>query len=90
MKSNVRRANVYFNLEKLYELTNEAMAEIDSNYWKKCIGHMKKEIHYYMEHDGLHNQVESQEMETESKDNDNLDHFTIQVCLVIDRSLISH
>ena len=44
----VRRANVFFNLKKLYKLTLTAMAAIDSEYWTKCIEHMKKEVHHYM------------------------------------------
>ena len=29
------------------------MADIDGAYWRKCIGHLRKEIHFYMMHDGL-------------------------------------
>ena len=29
------------------------MAAVTAEYWKKCIEHVKKEIFYYMHHDGL-------------------------------------
>ena len=29
------------------------MAAVTAEYWKKCIEHVKKEIFYYMYHDGL-------------------------------------
>ena len=29
------------------------MAAVTAEYWKKCIEHVKKEINYYMYHDGL-------------------------------------
>ena len=29
------------------------MADIDGAYWRKCIGHLRKEIRFYMMHDGL-------------------------------------
>ena len=29
------------------------MAAVTAEYWKKCIEHVKKEIAYYMYHDGL-------------------------------------
>ena len=29
------------------------MAAVTAEYWKKCIEHVKKEISYYMYHDGL-------------------------------------
>ena len=53
----VRRANVYCNLKALYKLTIKAMAAIDSEYWTKCIGHMMKEVHYYMLQDRVNAEV---------------------------------
>ena len=53
----VRRANVFFNLKKLYKLTMKAMEAIDSEYWTKCIEHMKKEVHYYMLQDRVNAEV---------------------------------
>ena len=53
----VRRANVFFNLKKLYKLTLTAMAAIDSEYWTKCIEHMKKEVHHYMLQDRVNAEV---------------------------------
>ena len=29
------------------------MASIDASYWSKCIDHMIKEVYYYMKHDRL-------------------------------------
>ena len=53
MKQAVRRANVFRNLQGIYDLTCKAMAAVTAEYWKKCIEHVKKEIFYYMYHDGL-------------------------------------
>ena len=53
MKQAVRRANVFRNLQGIYDLTCKAMAAVTAEYWKKCIEHVKKEILYYMYHDGL-------------------------------------
>ena len=53
MKQAVRRANVFRNLQGIYDLTCKAMAAVTAEYWKKCIEHVKKEIAYYMYHDGL-------------------------------------
>ena len=53
MKQAVRRANVFRNLQGIYDLTCKAMAAVTAEYWKKCIEHVKKEIFYYMHHDGL-------------------------------------
>ena len=73
---------MYFNLEKLFELTKQAMADIDSDYWIKCIEHMKKEIHYYMEQDGLlTNQEEIKINEPEFIST--MDHLLIPVSLMI-------
>ena len=49
----VRRANVYFSLRAIKQLTDTAMASIDAEYWTKCIEHMFKEVYYYMQHDGV-------------------------------------
>ena len=49
----VRRANVYFSLKAIKQLTDKAMASVDAEYWTKCIEHMFKEVHYYMLHDGV-------------------------------------
>ena len=51
MKGDVRRANIYFNLEKLRQLTEIAMANITPEYWRKCIAHQEKEIYYYIKVD---------------------------------------
>ena len=58
MKNDVRGANIYFNLEKLRQLTEIAMANITPEYWRKCIAHQEKEIYYYLKVD---NQMEGVE-----------------------------
>ena len=58
MKNDVRGANIYFNLEKLRQLTEIAMANITAEYWRKCIAHQEKEIYYYLKVD---NQMEGVE-----------------------------
>ena len=58
MKGDVRGANIYFNLEKLRQLTEIAMANITPEYWRKGIAHQEKEIYYYLRVD---NQMEGVE-----------------------------
>ena len=52
-KGEVARKNVHFNIKKLKELTVNAMAAIDAEYWNKCVSKVMKEVHQYMIYDGL-------------------------------------
>ena len=52
-KGEVARKNVHFNIKKLKELTVNAMAAIDAEYWNKCVSKVMKEVHQYMIYDEL-------------------------------------
>jgi len=52
-KRDVASRNIYFTLQKLYDLTNDAMERIKPSYWEKCVRHMLQELEYYLELDGI-------------------------------------
>ena len=48
MKATTRSKNVFFTLQKVYQLVCDAMAGVDAEYWQKCIAHQEKEMHNYL------------------------------------------
>ena len=58
--------NVHFSLKKLHEITENALAAIDSNYWKKCVAKVFEEIQLYIELDNANTPAIEEENETET------------------------
>ena len=77
-KGEVARKNVHFNIKKLKELTVNAMAAIDAEYWNKCVSKVMKEVHQYMIYDGLipEDVIEESPLDVDIPENDEIVPFT--------------